>query len=62
MIDRGFTETDLRAMLEDAASVEEQGHGTFMVKTQHVDARWEVIVMPDRDKEIIIAITAYPGP
>jgi len=60
MEDRGFTETDLRTMLADAVNLVEQAHGTFLVETQLADVRWEVIVVPEDDEQVITIVTAYP--
>lgn len=60
MTERGFNEAELRAMMEDATSVEYQDHGTFIVQTSHESVRWEVIVIPEHDKEVTIVVTAYP--
>ena len=62
MSDRGFTEADLRAMIDDAESVELQAHGTYIVVTQSEQVRWEVIVKPDEKKQVIIVVTAYADP
>lgn len=59
MIERGFNEAELRAMLEDATSVEYQDHGTFIAETYQDSVRWEVILIPDHDREVIIVVTAY---
>jgi hypothetical protein len=59
MQDRGFHEAGLRAMLEDATGLIEQEHGTFIVETVHEGNRWEVIVSPDDEKQVIIVVTAY---
>lgn len=60
MVDRGFNETDLRAMLADTTAIDEQVHGTFVIETIHEGAPWELIVSPDRRKQVIVVVTAYP--
>ena len=62
MSDRGFTEADLRAMIEDAESVELQDHGTYIVVTKLEKERWEVVVTPDEKKQVVIVVTAYADP
>ena len=62
MKERGFSESDLRAMIEDTIDIQEQDHGSFVVKTRHDGGRWEVIVSPDETKEVIIVVTAYLDP
>jgi hypothetical protein len=60
MSERGFNETDLRAMLDDAVQLVEQSHGTFLVVTTLADRPWEVIVSPDEDHRLVVVVTAYP--
>ena len=60
MIDRQFSEVDLRAMLADAREIEPEPDGRFRIVTQR-DARiWEVIVEPDFTDQVLLVITAYP--
>ena len=60
MSERGFNEIDLRAMLDDAESLHEQTHGTFLVVTTLADCHWEVIVSPDEVHRLVVVVTAYP--
>ena len=61
MVDRRFTEVDLRRMLERA-----KGHrrdiveGRWIIETSHRRKPWEVIVEPDLEAEFLVVITAYP--
>jgi hypothetical protein len=61
MLDRGFTEVDLRGMLERAT-----GHhadicdGRFIVETRHAGKPWQVIVEPDEEDFLLVIVTAYP--
>lgn len=61
MVDREFTEVDLRAMLERAS-----GHrpdpveGRFVIETEHKRSPWEVIVEPDEIDHLLVVVTAYP--
>ena len=61
MIDRAFTEADLRAMLEDAtgyrADVEP---GRWVVETRHERALWEVVVEPIERELVLLVVTSYP--
>ena len=61
MIDRQFSEVDLRTMLQCAtghhANHEE---GRFVVETSLDDRAWSVIVEPVFVEEVLIVITAYP--
>jgi hypothetical protein len=60
MIDRGFTEVDLRLMIE-AADVIRPGSssGRWILGTLHIDTRWEIVVEPDERDLVIVVITAY---
>jgi len=61
MLDRGFSETDLRAMMESAVSLREDHEpGRWIVVTAHGGKPWEVIVEPDVQDELLLVITAYP--
>jgi hypothetical protein len=61
MVDRGFTETNLRQMLEDASGfrrdVEE---GRWAIASRHCGRPWEIIVEPDEGERVLVVITAYP--
>ena len=61
MLDRRFTEIDLRRMLEYASSYHPDiVKGRWLIVTRHRRRRWEVIVEPDFDAELLVVITAYP--
>jgi len=60
MHERVFNETDLRAILSEAIAITEQAHGTFVVSSSHENKPWEVIVVPDFEKQLIVVISAYP--
>lgn len=61
MEDRGFTETDLRAMLERAQLlIPERTPGRWAVSASHRGRRWLVIVEPDELRRTLVVITAYP--
>jgi hypothetical protein len=62
MAERLLSEAALRAMLEDARQIVEQGHGTFVVQAYDGRVRWEIIVAPDYAKRVIVVVTAYPDP
>lgn len=60
MEDRGFSEVELREMLEDARAYHPDVIDTrWVIETRHRRAAWEVIVEPDPDIERLIVITAY---
>ncbi len=61
MVDRRFTEVDLRRMLQAATRVRRDiVPGRWVVVTRHQDARWEVIVEPDVEAQVLVVVTAYP--
>lgn len=60
MRERMFSEPDLRAILADVTDTIEQIHGTFLCKSRHENRDWEVIVVPDFEKRLIVVVTAYP--
>jgi len=53
---------ELRAILADATDFTEQTHGTFIVVSNHENQRWEVVVVPDFEKKMIVVVSAYPLP
>jgi len=60
MEDRGFTEVELREMLEDAESYEADiVEGRFVIETRHRRKRWQVIVEPDVVATRLVVVTAY---
>jgi hypothetical protein len=60
MVLRGFNETDLRQMLEDATGYRRDDDPMrWVIETRHEGARWEVIVEPQRDTKILDVVTAY---
>ena len=60
MIDRGFTEIDLRSMMISAVGLREDDEpGRWIVETMHAAHPWEVIVEPDVDQRLLVVITAY---
>jgi hypothetical protein len=61
MVDRDFTEVDLRRMLEYATGLREDVvDGRWIVESWHARHPWEVIVEPDGEIRLLIVITAYP--
>lgn len=60
MEDRGFTEVDLRAMME-AASGWRRDHveDRFVLLCRLRGRRWQVIIEPDEDRQVLVIITAY---
>lgn len=60
MIDRRFSEADLRMMMEDADGLRVGSRfGRWIVSTTHLGDPWEVVVEPDEIDRVIVVITAY---
>ena len=61
MVDRRFTEVELRHMLEKARTCRRDvTEGRWVIETRYRRRRWEVIVEPDIASELLVVITAYP--
>jgi hypothetical protein len=61
MVERDFTEVDLRRMLERATRLRlDFVDGRWIVETRHARRPWEVIVEPDEKIRLLVVITAYP--
>ena len=60
MIDRGFSEVDLRLMIETTAAIRRgSAKGRWILETAHDGDVWEVVVEPDERDQVIVVITAY---
>ena len=60
MVDRDFTEVELRAMLEQSTDVAPAlVEGRFVARTRHRGAPWEVILEPDEETHTVVVVTAY---
>jgi len=60
MIDRGFSEVDLRLMIETTGAIRRGGAKRPMdLGTAHDGDAWEVVVEPDERDQVIVVITAY---
>lgn len=61
MLDRDFNEVDLRTMLQKATGYQRDVvEGRWVIQTKHQRRKWEVIVEPDADEELLVVVTAYP--
>ena len=61
MVDRSFTEVDLRHMMERASSLHPDiVEGRWIASCRHERRPWEVIVEPDFEQQLIVVVTAYP--
>ena len=61
MDDRRFDEVDLRRMLERAYGFREDvAEDRWVIDVRHRRRVWQVIVEPDRDRQLLVVVTAYP--
>lgn len=61
MVDRGFTEVDLRQMFQDATYVRpDVEEGRWTIEARHDGRQWEIVVEPDLPSRLLVVITAYP--
>jgi hypothetical protein len=61
MLDRRFTEVDLRAMLEHVRDVRPSPvEGRHVLLCPHGGRSWSVVVEPDEEASVLVVVTAYP--
>ncbi len=61
MEERGFSEVELRTMLEDAIDyAPARRAGRYAVSTRFAAKPWIVIVEPDEEERLLFVVTAYP--
>jgi hypothetical protein len=61
MVDRGFSETDLRAMMETATAIRRDPMpGRWTVDVKRDSRPWRVVVEPDAHGKRLVVITAFP--
>jgi hypothetical protein len=61
MLDRGFSEVDLRTKVECATGLRRADDPErWVVETRHDDRPWEVVLEPDLTGRCLVAITACP--
>jgi hypothetical protein len=61
MLDRGFSELDLRTMLDHSRGYRPDiVEGRWLIVTSHRKRTWEVVVEPDFYARRLVVITAYP--
>lgn len=61
MSDRGFSEIDLRIMLENTTGyAEDIVEGRWTIRAKHQRRKWEIIVEPDFEEKLLVVVTAYP--
>ena len=61
MVDRQFSEVELREMLEHAKAYRpNHEQARWVIETRHASDDWSVIVEPLVDETVLLVITAYP--
>ena len=61
MIQRSFTEIELREMLDRAKALHpDKEIGRYVVVSTLHSTNWEIILEPDFDEKLIVVVTAYP--
>ncbi len=61
MEERGFTEIDVRRMLEEAAAVvPSRREGRWLVPGRLGGRTWVVVVEPEPSERVTYVVTAYP--
>lgn len=61
MVERDFTEVELRKMLKTASDFRaDYLEGRWVFMTRHNKKRWEVVVEPDPDDKLLVVVTAFP--
>ena len=59
MAQRGFTEIDLRTMLEHARGYRHEADSRWGIQSRWRRQNWEIIVEPDPIAEQLVVVTAY---
>ncbi|MGR3177664.1 MAG: hypothetical protein ACUZ8E_06370 [Candidatus Anammoxibacter sp.] len=61
MIQRSFTELELRTMFDKAKNLHpDKEIGRYVVVSTLHSTNWEIIVEPAFDEKLIVVVTAYP--
>lgn len=64
MAERGFCELNLerlvREMLDRARDFGNRETGRCVIRTRLLGAEWELVVRPDTERRVLVAVTAYP--
>ena len=61
MVDRQFTEVDIRRMLHRARNYHKDVvQGRWVIESSLRSWPWEIIVEPDYQATLLVVITAYP--
>lgn len=60
MIDRGFSEADLRVVMADATACRGDDQSIrFTIEAPFDTRRWHIVVEPDRQAKLLVVVTAY---
>ena len=60
MVDRRFSQTDLRIMFQDAVGYRmDEEPGRWVILTNWNGHKWEIIVEPDKQLRCLVLVTAY---
>ncbi len=61
MIQRSFTEIELREMFDRATTLRpDKEIGRYVAVSTLHSANWEIILEPDINEKLIVVVTAYP--
>lgn len=62
MEERGFTEVDVRGMLEGAGEDLEPSRkeGRWIVQARYHGVGWIIVLEPDHRRQLLYVVTAYP--
>ena len=61
MIQRSFTEIELREMFDRVTSFHpDKEIGRYVAMSTLCSTNWEIILEPDFDEKLIVVVTAYP--
>jgi hypothetical protein len=60
MLQRGLTEVDLRAMLDDATDVEQaRAPGRWLLRTMRERVPWVIVLEPDIEDRLLVVVTVF---
>ncbi len=61
MVDRRFTEVDLRTMLHLARGYRRDAVDyRWVIEARFEGREWEIVVEPDEERALLVVVTAYP--
>ena len=60
MVDRDFTEVELRQMMEQASGYRPDFiEDRYLIETTHEGRLWHMVVEPDEELRLLVVVTAY---